>query len=226
MRAIAILCVLASPAAATRYYPAMHFELGVGLVERSLGGDLFSAAGRTPAGVDQSLSVTGRALGVDKPRFLDATLHYMIEPISHLAVGLAIGGMFDVGQAGVRGDPGWFGRARAGAHHAPQVGYVQAIGDHVELHAGIASGWERIGVPVVGFESHPCKGGRCYPTADVDRAFVELRATAIVNLRGFNLGAYAGGDVLPSGGFCAGGFVGFSSSSWPPRRRAKHAPIT
>jgi hypothetical protein len=105
-----------------------------------------------------------------------------------------------------------------GFHIGPEITARHDIG-WLELDASVAFGYEQLAIPVSGFQPMDCSRGKlgipCYPDAIDQRFFVELRAAVSAHLRWLDLGAYAGGDAMPTGGgWSAGGFVAVASRRW------------
>jgi hypothetical protein len=227
MRLAVALCALgalAAPARAShrRYsgpMPPFRFELTLGAAQRSVGGELFSGSGHVPGVPDaQALVGRGDALGFAKPILFQASLH-VLYGLRHFAFGGEVSGFW-----GGSDRPGsaqltsLVGRSLSGYNAGPEIRTMWQR-DWLEVSGVVALGYESLGVPITGFEKVSCgKGGRCYPTADASRFFLEPRAVVTIHLRSFILGAYGGGDVLPGGGFSAGGFIGLATEEW--RKRA------
>lgn len=208
------------------------------LVELSLGAEQLSLADRTfigsgePAGLDgkaiapsTTVRVDGRTLGVGKPLVASWQLHHLWLTPYHLAFGGILGGIAgDSGRGVTPVDGQSVGSSIGGITAGPEIAAVFAHGPF-ELRAGVALGYRSVQFPITSFVRVPCgKGGRCYPTASDAEFFFEPRASIGVNLGSVQLGAYAGGDLMATGGWSAGGFVALALPDW--RARAEVRPIT
>jgi hypothetical protein len=224
MRALAValaLAALARPAAARPEYPAFHLEMTAGAVALSPADNLFTGSGHRPGGVDETVTVRGRQLGLAGPHPFNFGAHVLVEPVAHLAVGLTAGILTGSRDAAAFSDSR-FGTDLDGGYVGGEARFTWAW-DWFEAHGGVSVGWRWLGVPIFEFAPDVCsRGGRCHPAARADFAFVEPRLTLFAKLRGFDVGGYVGGDVLPTGGWIAGGLIGFSSNVLPASRRRRH----
>lgn len=207
-------------------------ELSVGALQLSLADRTFTGSGR-PAGLDgnaigpsMTLAADGRTLGAIKPVVSLWQVHYLWLTPWHLALGGVLGGVVgDTGRGGATVVDGQtIDSSLTGSLFGPEIDTVLAHGP-LELRAGVTFGYRNLGMPITSFAKVSCgKGGRCYPTASDDQFFFEPRVSVGVDLGSVQIGGYAGGDLLPTSGWSAGGYLAVALPEW--RSRAQVRPIS
>jgi hypothetical protein len=224
--ALGLTCALAAPAAARgrRCHGdcaplGATVEVSLGVAELSLANQTFSDA-FTPVDANhhplpaETVSVRGRNLGALHPCVLVYEAHPSFMWIPHFALGAKLGVLF--------GNLGKPVAASDGALVNPDgaVGLVvgpeaQTVFSHgpFELRGGLALGvreeWLAIPNRIV-----RCKNGYCPANISAGQFFLEPRVSVAVSLGAFRIGAYAGDDVMPTGGWSTGGFMALRIGDW------------
>jgi hypothetical protein len=185
-----------------------YFTLGVASIDPNR--FLFDASVHK-GGIPDRLSFPGRELGYARPtKTIDAAVH-ILGCIHHVVFGQVVGMLFD----GRRTSPlltddvpssGTMG----GYYTGPEVGTAWSR-SNFDFRATASFGYRSYNVPLTGFDLVPCgKAGYCEPTLGNDGFFFRPVVTAGFHWRSVVGGAYAGGDVMPGGGWVAGAYFGIS----------------
>jgi hypothetical protein len=218
--ALWIVCALASSAEA-RSRRKCHgdcppfgatIEVDMGTAQLSLADTWFSNTLPT-AGGQHLFAVDGRNIGALHPNVFSIDLHETYMFVPHFALGIRIGALYgDLGKPvladGELVDP----RGAAGMTIGPEWQTVWMFGP-LELRGILGFGYRTIGLTVPGILV-PCKGGLCPATLDADSFYLEPRVSLAFDFGGFTVGGYAGGDVMPTGGWVAGGFIAARIGDW------------
>ncbi len=206
----------------------LEFELSIGATAIAPEDHVFSGSGE-PAGSDgkaigprMTLRSDGHALNLGRPVVALAQFHYAWLTPWHLYLGGSFG-FFDgdSGRGGATVAGQTIGPGISGFQVGPELGTVVARGP-LEIRAGVAFGYRSIEVPISSFVRVPCKGGTCAPQLSDDEFFFEPRVAAGLRWRAFLIGAYAGGDLMPGGGWSAGGFAAVTVPDWVKRAELHH----
>ena len=229
--ALGLLCALTAPAQGRgrRCHGdcppiGIEYEFSFGFADLSLANQTFSDS-FTPLTHDhqtlppETVTVRGRNIGAIRPRVLVGELHLSLMRLPHLSFGMVMGVL-----GGDLGKPvEIFGGSGAGAIVDPHSASGIAVGPEVqtvwsrgpfEARAGIAMGYREEDLPIIN-RLVTCKGGLCPATASSAQFYLEPRITLAVNLpRVVSIGGYVGGDVMPTGGFVAGGFIALRLIDW------------
>ncbi|HZS37333.1 MAG TPA: hypothetical protein VFF06_10915 [Polyangia bacterium] len=233
MRLVIASCVLAALCAPARAshrghggpFPPIRIDLTIGATQRATENQVFSGSGHYPGSSDSlSLAGYGRELGLSRPILTQVQLH-MLYGLRHFGFGVVMGGLWGNADHAPTRYAGLIGGSLNGFEVGPELRTMWSH-DWFEVSASLAGGYETLGVPIIAFEKVSCgKGGRCYPTASADRFFLEPRVTFTFHAGAFAFGGYGGGDVLPGGGFSAGGFLGVAPEAWRKRGEIRSTTV-
>ena len=202
-------------------------ELDVGTQQLSLAHETFS---NTFVPVDsqrhplpaETVRVTGRNIGADRPWLIVADIHYQYTFVPHLTVGPRLGFIGgDVGKT-VQADGGVqvSGQGASGIIIGPELRGIFAFGP-LELRGGVSFGYRELDLTVLNRWTY-CKGGICNAHVGDGAFFFEPRVSVAYNFRAVAVGGYFGGDVMPSGGISAGGFLAVRLGDWDALANAHH----
>jgi hypothetical protein len=228
--ATALVCALVSPASAWqrrtcngRCPPVgpmgIEYEFSLGVAQLSLAHETFANtiipldANHAPLPAE-TIAVTGRNVGAVRPLATVGELHVSLMHIAHLALGGKMGIIF--GDFGKEVQTGTGALVNAGQTQGfligPEARYVLARGPF-EINAGVSLGYRELWFDVPN-RLVRCKGGVCHAQVSDGQFFFEPRVAVAVNLSFVSLGGYVGGDVMPTGGYVAGGFIAFRLGQW------------
>jgi hypothetical protein len=197
----------------------LEYEFSFGVDQLSLARETFAGTitpldGNGQPGRAETIAVTGRNVGAVHPQALVGEVHIFRMDIPHLALGIKLGILGgDFGKA-VETTSGAVVDAHSahGMSFAPEARVIFSRGP-VELRGGVSAGWRELWLDVPNRFVH-CKGGRCTASVSTDELFIEPRVSVAVNLPLVSIGGYAGGDIMPTGGWVAGGLVALRFAEW------------
>jgi hypothetical protein len=225
------LLVVAAPAHARHSGPQpLAASLEVGAAQLSLAGRVFGGSGHAanfdgsgePSPATTTLRVTGSQLAPGTIIVADIRLHVSFLLPGHVALGGVFGGVWgDLGRGLQRVDGAVIGSTVSGVVLGGELATAWAFGP-LSLRAGFVVGYRSVDVPILSFALEPCgRGGRCYPSLGTNEVLVEPRVSvALTFYRGLGIGAYAGGDLAPGGGWSAGAMLSGHSDLWDARAQA------
>jgi len=103
-----------------------------------------------------------------------------------------------------------------GFYVGPELATVWSL-KFFDLRAGVSLGYRSYSFPLDGFDPVPCgKNGtsRCRPAISSTGFFLRPVLALGGHTHGVSFGGYAGGDVMPGGGWSAGAYIGIESDTW------------
>jgi hypothetical protein len=225
--ATALVCALVAPASAWTRRPCngkcapfgIEYEFSFGVAQLALASQTFADT-ITPLDGNhnplpaESIAVTGRNVGAVKPLARVGELHVSLMHYAHLAFGGKLGLIYgDFGKAVETGSGAVVNASAAqGFVMGPEARYVFSRGP-LEVKAGVSFGYRDLWFEVPN-RLVRCKGGVCPAQVSSGQFFFEPRVAVAVNLSFISLGGYVGGDVMPTGGYVAGGFIDFHIGEW------------
>jgi hypothetical protein len=225
--ATALVCALITPAAARSGRQCngncppvgIEYEFSLGVAQLSLARETFSNTitpldGNHNPLPTETIAVTGRNVGAVKPMAVVGELHVFLMHVPHLA----FGGKFGMlgGSFGKQVETGTGALVDAsntsGFVFGPEARAVFARGPF-EVRGGLSFGLRQESFVVPNRSVH-CKGGVCPAAVNADQFFCEPRVAVAINLPVVSVGGYVGGDVMPTGGYVAGGFIALRLAQW------------
>lgn len=210
-----------SPAAASRFRgrrgpsPPISVTLTVGAMETRTSSLRFTGTPRR-YGQPETVSATGAQLGLTRPVVADVALH--LDGDAHH---VAFGGVFGImlgGRGGtpMPGVPASRDGTLTGFYVGPELATVWSV-RFFDVRAGVSLGYRSYSFPIIGFDTEPCgknQASRCAPSVTNTGFFLRPVLALGGHTHGVSFGAYAGGDVMPGGGWSAGTYVGIDSDTW------------
>jgi hypothetical protein len=197
-------------------------DVSAGASVAALGGAVFSAAG-SAGGRSETVAVHGASIGLDHVELATVGVHFLVGVAPHVAIGVSGAVLWSNGVLGGGIGASQLGGDLSGLAAGPELSTLWHF-KRLELRGSVAFGGRTLWLPAVGLDSVSC-GSRKFPWARCDvRAstsalFLEPRlGVGILLLPVLSFGAYAGGNVMPSGGWSAGAFVAGSTSGWQSAR--------
>ena len=223
-RTAALLCLallLTRPAAASRFRgrgrplnTPISVLVTVGAQEARVSGLRFSGTptlGGRPIPVD----LHGAQLGLGRPTLVDTALH-IDGDFHHVALGATFGLLLCGRTQGPAAMVANRSGSLTGYYVGPELGTVWTV-KNFDVRAGVALGYRSYEFPLTGFDPIRCgKNGAsvCEPSISASGFFLKPTLTMGGHYRAFSFGVYGGGDVMPGGGWSAGGYLGIENQLW------------
>jgi hypothetical protein len=217
--AAAVWCTAATAAAGEpERTVGFRCEATAGVAVASLSTSPFSATG-TAAGRSATVAVDGAAIGLAHVELTSVGMHLQFGLAPHVALGVTVSALWRNVELGGSVAASAFSGAMSGVAAGPELSSLWHF-KWIEVRGSLAFGDRTLWLPVVGLDSVSCDSRKypwihCNPKASNSDFFVEPRLTVgFLPIPVLSLGAYVGGDVMPSGGWSAGAFVAASTSGW------------
>ena len=223
-RALFAATVLSLPGTA-HAKAGVSLMVSLGTAHLRLAGDRFIASGKYPTGDTANLNASGADIGASTVEATQFTVEIQGPIAPHVAIGVLVAGLWSTISPPSNSVGEYFSTGLRGVEAGAELSTFWPF-RWTELRVSLALGYRHFDIDTLGLQVSPCAYNRyhqpvgtCGPVASSASFFVEPRVYLGLRLVPvFTFGGFAGGNVMPDGGWVAGAYVSASTPQWRPRR--------